>query len=316
MIISFKTFLQDITVLNNVPVICFKKNNYPLLFFSFLCARLKSTSYELTILDCTQVEFNTIQSQLETSFLGNKIFYWLKDISVLDVAARQHFIDYCASYKGPHQIGFALDVTTSYADHADTLIINLEDKITHDIYAELYQFFYCKPLDTTLFLNTLFKRDQALSLDNACRLLHYQMVLGRRFEDFFTGWLERIIIPDKSLFLVSQNLFAKNQKSFLLTWQSVASDYPDEFWIAFWSEQLWQAINFVIAAQKVGAVEAKKSVSRLPFSFMQKDWRSYSVAELTNAHNFLYSIDYRLKNGSGSFGLDLFYSKFLLSQFS
>lgn len=272
-------------------------------------------SHELTVLDVAELEFNVLQSMLETSFLGNKVFYWLGDISPLEARQRQHLIDYCSKYQGPHHIGFFLDVTTSYNDHDTALIIILEDTLTHDSYTTLYQFFYNKVIDNPTFSHNLFRRQPELSLDNSCRLLHYQTVLGRRFEEFFGLWFERMVVPEKSLFVVSQHFFAKSSKPFLHAWGSVAPDYPDEFWIAFWSEQLWQAITFITIAKKLGALEAKKAVFRLPFSFMQKDWHTYSVAELMNAHNFLYSIDYRLKNGSGSFGLDLFYSKFLLNQF-
>jgi hypothetical protein len=62
-------------------------------------------------------------------------------------------------------------------------------------------------------------------------------------------------------------------------------------------------------------VEAKKVGFRLPFSFMQRDWKKTSVHELIQAHDCIYALDYGLKNG-GEFWMELFYTKFFESGFT
>ena len=60
--------------------------------------------------------------------------------------------------------------------------------------------------------------------------------------------------------------------------------------------------------------DAKQISFRLPFTFVQKDWRSYSIRELKNAHQFIYTLDYDFKHGS-TMAFDLFFSKFFSNQF-
>ena len=138
--------------------------------------------------------------------------------------------------------------------------------------------------------------------ENDCKMVNVE---------FFSSWFDRIVEQKQSLFALSNYFFAKDSKNFYAAWRSVAADYPPEFWIAFWAEQLWQAMIFVTLAQTEDLSVAKKSVSRLPFAFMYKDWRKYSVADLTQAHALLYAIDYANKNGSVIDGLELWHAKFL-----
>src|SRR5205807_225901 len=112
-----------------------------------------------------------------------------------------------------------------------------------------------------------------------------------------------------------QYFFSKQKSNFFSLWGELRLQYPDEFWVVFWSEQLWQAIVFCEEASRNGAARAKSLVNRLPFSFMQKDWQSYKNDELISAHDFLYSIDYSLKNSAGTFGIDLFVHKFIHKDF-
>ena len=61
--------------------------------------------------------------------------------------------------------------------------------------------------------------------------------------------------------------------------------------------------------------QAKTMAFRLPFSFIQTDWKKYAPAELRAAHDFVYGMDHQLKNGGDAFCFDLFYSKFFSGQF-
>jgi hypothetical protein len=68
--------------------------------------------------------------------------------------------------------------------------------------------------------------------------------------------------------------------------------------------------------QQKKVVEAKKAQYKLPFSFINRDWSSYSLDELRDAHHCLATLDYQLKNGSSDIGLEYFYTKFFDHKFS
>lgn len=87
-------------------------------------------------------------------------------------------------------------------------------------------------------------------------------------------------------------------------------DYPAQFWIAFWSEQLVKAYGFVLYSQQKNYSAAKKISYRLPFSFTKTDWKKIDQHELVRAHHFLYFYDFHIKNGGTDRMFDLFYSNF------
>src|SRR5690606_10286153 len=118
-----------------------------------------------------------------------------------------------------------------------------------------------------------------------------------------------------STFLLAQYFFAQDKKLFFDSWFYFINSLPIEYWIAFFSEQLWQAITFIKRAN-LNITDAKKHAKRLPFSFINKDWQNYKnkIDFLVKAHNELYLIDYKLKNGS-TYSLDIWLNKFFLDKF-
>ena len=146
-------------------------------------------------------------------------------------------------------------------------------------------------------------------------MMAYQATVGRKYQDFFADWLDKLIIPQKSFFTLSQYLFARRPQLFFEQWNACKGEYPPEFWIAYWSEQIWQAMLYVQRARTQGVMEAKKGTYKLPFSFLNKDWSHYTPATLAAAHEALYCFDYNLKNGGTGNGLELWYHKFIKSSF-
>lgn len=59
--------------------------------------------------------------------------------------------------------------------------------------------------------------------------------------------------------------------------------------------------------------EAQKIGARLPFSFLQRDWRKHELADLVYCHAFLYELDATLKKSRGELGFDRFYHTFFKS---
>jgi hypothetical protein len=184
------------------------------------------------------------------------------------------------------------------------------------------QFFYSDALVPEKTVKKVYKEQQKIPLDTACMMMEYMSVFylqddaSSAHELLFSRLLEKISKPEQSLFVVSQYFFAKESVNFFAAWHAVATDFPVEFWTTYWSEQLWQASLFVAQVKELGPLGARKGINRLQFSFMQRDWKKYTARELCAAHNFLYSVDYGLKNGYATHGLELFFEHFLQGTFA
>lgn len=303
-----RIFFDPIRIVN-----CIASSQPLLLFMSGLFARLKDVMQQQVVVCDVHTQTNTeIQAQLATSFLGESFIYGVMANTepLKSFAAVQAYLE---TYEGCHLVIFCTQREHALRERDGVVHVTLEDTIDYATYRLLYKFFKQEDLTDTRFAQELFRRSPTVPLDSACLLMHYQLFVGKNFQQFFTHWFDRIIEPKHSLFSLSQYLFAKDNQRFYRAWSTVAEEYPPEFWIAFWSEQIWQALLFITIAKRDGALVAKKSVSRLPFSFMQKDWQKYSVETLTHAHDLLYQIDFANKNGAITEGLDLWYAKFLLS---
>ncbi len=289
-------------------VFLFKGGAASPLFCYFLVKRIAELlGCQVVSFDCSTESHQKLLAFCEVSFLTESLL-WIKDLSALPARQRQLTLEYLVRYQGPHKICFAYDEVPTDS-LPTTCVIEMDEAITASTYPLLFSVIHNKELVDDRLCQQVFKKFKHMALDAACMVAHYQEVLGRRCEDFVDQWLERLWPVDRSLFLLSQLLLAKDRAGFLSAWPRYAMMYPEEFWLAYWSDQLWQAVLFV---ELKGA---SKQGYRLPFSFMQRDWRSYTLQELVRAHAFLTTVDDRLKHGSIMDGIDLFCLKFLTHHF-
>jgi len=290
---------------------------YPLLFFSLFIKRLKSIStipVEVVHLEIDGIE--KAKAKLETTFLGQKFLYWLHDITIIKGKNKAKVIDYIKKYDGPNLLAFFSDDSVTLSKEKNKITVHLEESIDAKLFLKFVTFLGITPSKSLLgFTKKLFDRYHRIDFDTASILISYALLLGRGYNDFLNKWLDKIIAPEKSLFALSQYFFQKNSCLFFTLWSSMHLDYSEPFWVVFWSEQLWRASNYVYQMKNRNLSEAKRVSFRLPFSFMQRNWKDFHPSELKNAHDFIYDIDYALKNGGSSFALDLFYSKFFNGQF-
>lgn len=335
---EFIQFAKESPDLSGSFVCTFQTREPSTLFFSQLYSRLKSASPAYATLDCELMELDALKGQLEMSFLGTRLVYFVKYVHTLDEAAKKSWESFVKKYEGPHCIIYAkVSARTSksastriqpampLSEHADSnepsggtasayanarVLISI-DQVDMKLYQTLAQFLYPDVTLDSYFLSQLFHQQETLSLDDACRMMAYQATVGRKCEPFFSQWLSRLIVPQKSFFTLSQYLFAKRPQLFLEQWNLCKGEYPPEFWIAYWSEQLWQAMLFVQRARVEGVLEAKKGTYRLPFSFLNKDWALHTPESIAAAHEALYRFDHNLKNGGTGNGLELWYHNFL-----
>lgn len=187
----------------------------------------------------------------------------------------------------------------------------LPDQIDKKFFKLLFAFFIREPraLDQRR-IDELFAKADSLDLDRACLLLEYLQVMGGQSKEFFEHWLHQLVVPQSSLFRLSQYFFARQRTSFLKYWHAVKDEYPEQFWISYWSDQVWRAAFYCKYMQDRKLADAKKIGYRLPFSFLQKDYRTITFNELLEIHESLYTLDYNLKHGGSPAGLDVVLTSF------
>jgi DNA polymerase III delta subunit len=271
----------------------------------------------IRVIDLSDVPIDSTTALLASSFLGNRSYYWLKNVSELDAKKRSYWLSYVQSYSGPNCL--ILFCGSSLSAQKNDSIINVEIPDQFDQAASAAVFNSLMSSDSrrcSLVVRTLFKRRRKVSLDAICLLTHYMAVSGLDLELFLNNWLDVIIVPDASLFDLSKYLFARNQEAFFRVWQSMADTYGELFWIAYWSDIFWRAYHFSRLSALGDHEQAKKFAPRLPFSFIQGGWRQVSLDELKGALNYIYILDTDIKNGVQGYSfLELLYLKFFLRHF-
>ena len=302
----------------NGTVFSFFGKEYPLLFFYHLFSFCKNNGMIIERFNCNLSDTVPIKALLSTmSFRGQNI-YWLENFHTMSSKKQEDLLGYLQRYNGPHKvILFSQETTLSESLSSNIHIITMPHEITvHDF--SLIQFLVTNNNagnSAETFVRNISIYTDHLSLDGACLLARYQAVLGKNTDDFFANWATRIIEPTSSLFLLSQYLFGKKSKLFFRQWAKMHSLYMPSFWATFWADQMWRAYIFCDLMKQKQYAEAKKAQYKLPFSFINRDWSSYSLSELSDAHQFLYNTDFRLKNGGSDLMLDHFYAQFFENKF-
>ena len=314
---TFSHFLDSLNspaTLTQYPVLSFQAGAYPLLFFSLFCSRLKARGIALEIIDCADNELSHLESKFHTSFLGTQLFFWLKDISQLNDRTRKWLLKLVADYQGPHTIAFFAPADAPLVLNKQSMSIMIPDAIDQKTLLLLVTFLGKDAAAQSKVMVQICKGRDAISLDSACVLMYYAQVLGANTQLFISEWLEQIITPERSLFTLSAHLFAKKPKPFFELLAHVGPQYSEVFWVSYWAETIWRAHYYVAFTRSQQFGEAKKISNRLPFTFIQRDWKLHSLAHLKMAHQQLYEIDFGLKNGAEPEVLELFYSKFFAAK--
>jgi len=312
-ILSFRTFLSDWYSFLSVDgkyVLFFKSTAQNSLFFSLFMEKVRQKGKSVLSLDVTHHSLDEIQRTLSATMLGTSSFYWLRMIDELDEKAKKNLLSYCAEYKGPHTIILCLDDLNH--DYVSWISVEIPDMIGKEeaiLIALLYPHDIPAARVTTLF-DHLGSAYVHIPLDTFCMLLQYSVLIGKQDADL-VPYIQALITPKQSLFSLSQYLFEKNGPAFYALWHTIGDQHERVFWPSYWSDQVWRAAEFVEKMREGTMTEKSKKELRLPFSFVQKTWRLYTVTELQRAHASIYDLDVRFKRGGQEWLLDFFYVKFL-----
>ena len=297
--------------------ICFYgAGSNPILFFSLFFSQLKKQrNCTVESIDVREQESVSVKASLAICFLGNPVIYWLRGLDELEIKRKKYWLTYLRSYQGPNTVLFFVSQESKPTVSKTTLVVEIPNEITpHEITSLLVLFDTHVKDRVAQCIKHLSIRYKSMPLDTACVLAQYSCVVGNS-RLFFDQWLPKIIEHKTSLFTLSQYLFAKKSASFFTQWKQIMTQYSEQFWIVFWSEQIYRASMYTQLMKQGNRTEAQKIKFKLPFSFINYDWRRYQPAELKKAHQFIYDVDYKLKNGGSAVALDLFYTKFLSNQF-
>ncbi len=296
--------------------LAFSSEKYPLLFSLELFKKIEALTHKPVVFleFSNEASLQQIIATLEMSFLGEKQYYAIKSSVLVDLNAQAVLTAYVQKYKGPHTIIFFSTVFFT-ATQKEVLCVDIPKSLLLQDYTKLYKWVH-ETDKLSHFSELLFQQRTTLELEQALSLMRYDMVLGRNKEGFFVSYMPLLAKHEESLFTLSQHFFGLQPEKFFTVLTPLELVYPLEFWIVFWLEQVWQALIFIEIASMQGPLVAKASVSRLPFSFIQKDWKHFSSEYLIKAHAELYRFDYAFKNGASETGLHIWYIDFLYTKYA
>lgn len=307
---KLERFLYDVALqdaMRTASVICLQSKEYPLLFcrsFIPFLANLFHQSITPQYMDSDNDA--AVMASLQTTFLGQTSWYWLHADTTLSKKSYETWHDFLYKYTGPNTVIFCTTAPLSKVP-SSWFVLEIPDIITAAYFRHIVHIMGIKQ---PLLGQRIFATVRTVPLDIAVLLCQYAMLLGKNNETFFSTWITQLLPADVSLFTLSQTLFERKHKQFLRQWHQIAHQYSPQFWVSFWSEQLWRACAY-IDLQKKGQKEAAKKIGfRLPFAFLQTTWRTYEISELQQAHHLLYDIDYHLKQGGNEYSLELVYARF------
>lgn len=293
--------------------ICFVGKEYPLLLFSSLWRALKRKNNRAPVryLDISKQDYASVIAQLQVSFLGQHQCYWLADISIADAHNYKMLEKYLIDYAGPNTVLFFTPQTIKNKNTDQKIEVILPDSLEMADALAVARLLDCNMPAYTRFIQDLFKHIKTIPIDSFCLLLEYGSLIGGDTKSFFDDYLFTLVVPQQSLFTLSQYFFAKQEQQFFSYWAQLKDVYSPLFWCSFWSEQLWRAYHFINFTKQNNSTAARAMSFRLPFSFLKKDWHTIVPRDLQQAHERIYAIDHALKNGGDPGMLDLFYAQFL-----
>ncbi len=300
----------------DTSVTVFQGAVYSPIFFMKIFDRLKA---ELTVdfktIDIQSGDFG-FKSQLATSFLGMHCVYWLGDASTLKAKQKDDLLQYLAAYQGLHKVIVFVDTKTEVARSLHITIVTMKDKYFFEDAKSLWLTEDLKEAQTiATFLQQIYKIKNSFTLDELSLLKNYQDLITYDSKEFYESWVTRLVIPDTSLFTLSQFLFEKKEDAFFRLWLQIKPLYSEMFWISFWSDQLYRSYFFIALTQEENFAAVKQVSFGLSFSFMKQSYKQYKINELQSFHEALYAVDSSLKNGGSSYQIDQLYIDFFVGKF-
>ena len=300
----------------NYPVISFISKTYQPIFLKKLYAFMEDQlGQELKFISVDQ-DIVSLQAKLSTTFLGQKYWYVFDNVAALSSKKkRDEIISFINNYQGPHTIAAFIPEADNKKINSAGLTCHIDSFYSKDQIRSIKMLYEGQSSEAAAyFFNKLYRYKKEYSLDQLFFFKEYALLLGKNMNVFFDEWLDKLVVSDISLFVLSQLFFEKNATNFFQKWQKIRSNYVDQFWISFFSEQIFKAYFYLVHH---GALpQDQKQISfGLPFSFLKHDFKMHSQGELMKVHQKLYEIDLSLKNSGSAAQLDALFLSFFQGTF-
>jgi hypothetical protein len=310
---KFKDFLQSVSqpdFWTSSKIYCFTGSEFCSLFFNKIFNFLEQNQklpYPKKSLSSENLK-NEYHSYLEQSILGNYNFYWLGNLS--EQSKNTKLLNYLFNYQGCHTIAFFVPNDFKNLKLSDNAVqIEIDSNINISDVKAIVTLFNPKISDKKIALiDKIFGINSDIDIDSACMLINYfELINVNSSMDESCSYLCKIFGVQPVLSQLSNAFWTKNSKDFFKIWQKIEPNYPEVFWVIFWSEQIWKAYHTISFLNQKNFVKAKQMSYGLPFSFISRDFKNFKPASLVSLYENLYEIDFAIKNGSTFYSLDLFY---------
>jgi hypothetical protein len=286
----------------------------PLSLLSPLCQKL-AQNLSLTLAPLSREQFNdhAAQGTQQQMFTPEQLF-WLTQAHI-DLTARETEQLYNIFKRATAQNRYFVYSPTldekKIISPASVLAIILPERCTQADASAVQQLLgIVLPPAKEAVVHEIMRQHERLTIDDVAMLIRYVSLTGVRDLPNARARLSELYQSDSSLFDLSSLFFAGKKKEFFSVWDQLYGNYPPVFWVSFWSDLVWRAYHFIMYQQNSKSAEAKKIGSRLPFNFVQQQWKTTNPERLLQAFHFLYEVDLRLKKSSEFCGLDLFFTRY------
>ncbi len=305
---DFSFFLKEATKNSfwaNTPNICFRGDEFNPLFFNTLFSHLEKNAllpYPKTRLDLTTTDKKTVFATLNQSILGNCAVFWLSNILHEGTEkSKQDIFSLLLNYQGPHHIISFLPKDAKVSPGKTVTIIDMQTDIDQPTIELLFAFLKHNIQDKKIdLIKRMLKETKTLPIDTACMLINYLELVNIRHLNDLASHLAHITQTQPSLNQLSEYFFTTNAQGFFSLWTTVEKEYPEMFWLSFWSEQFWKAHHVITYLKKNDFINAKRMSFRLPYSFINTHWKKFTQQELRLLYNHIYLIDMKIKRGGSS----------------
>lgn len=266
----------------------------------------------LVIFDCADHDVSELEQATAMSFLGSYSLYYLLNFDLLADKKRAQFASFLKKYCGSHVLVVFVSAELKidgalYEEISDTLslphVLKLVDRFEDDSTVSVRRrAFYSALQPHVVFTPEIFGR-----------LWCYASLVGSRVDSFKTSLLPHLVVADFSLFEVAAAFFAKDIQKFMKLYGALAGEFQPPFWVTFFSEQLYRAYWYLYFKEQQKLIDAQKIGYRLPYSFLQKDWRLHKRADLHKLNKAIYLFDTQFKQGGTPLALDCILTSYLIN---
>jgi hypothetical protein len=237
---------------------------------------------------------------LGCSFLGQGKYYWLGYLDDYAPKKRQEILNYLLDYQGPHTIG--IFIANDTAQKINKKNLNLIDLSLVDLQSFASVLPWLAPEKRQYTIKTS-------SVDQAVLCQEYCYLVKENITNLIEEW--PLHQTDDSFFNLAKYFFKKDSKNFISLLHKLQDNYTTQFYISYFTDQLFRAIFYCYYRQQNMLDHAKAISYKLPYNLVQNDWQNLDIKHLKSKLIELYEIDFQVKNGGSTYLLDSWFLSYL-----